>query len=130
MTHCLMNKAPSVLWLPLYNLNKIYRIQIITWIPNSGDHARWWGCSVRTNAALVTCSSAASNTKGHSGHAFCTLLSSRVFASLCSFSLLTNNKYLEQIKSTIAKGEYIPKDWTERYEMNFWEVNQEAEFSG
>jgi hypothetical protein len=29
-----MNKAPSVLWLPLVNWNKMYRIQIITGIPD------------------------------------------------------------------------------------------------
>lgn len=37
MSHCLMNKAPSVLWLPLVNWNKMYRIQIITGIPEQGS---------------------------------------------------------------------------------------------
>lgn len=37
MFHCLMNKAPSVLWLPLVNWNKMYRIQIITGIPDRGS---------------------------------------------------------------------------------------------
>lgn len=43
MTHCLMNKALSVLLMPFLNLCNMYRIPVITGIPTTATlGAKWW----------------------------------------------------------------------------------------
>lgn len=54
MSHCLMNKAPSVLWLPLVRWNEMYRIHIITGIPDLGSSCSVMSLNCCRDAVLLS----------------------------------------------------------------------------